>query len=117
MLTVYIVRVINITYKVTLEFPTSGPTQALHVVGNARVTGAYYDSNNSPGTANQVLVSTATGTDWVDGSGSSIIGGPYLPLSAGSSYPLTGNLILDDGSGSSPSIVFKNANDEYLEYF
>ena len=68
------------------------PTQALHVAGNARVTGAYYDSNNSPGTANQVLVSTVTGTDWVDGSGSSIIGGPYLPLSAGPSYPLTGDL-------------------------
>ena len=47
---------------------TTSPTQILHVVGNARVTGAYYDSNNSPGTANQVLVSTATGTDWVDGS-------------------------------------------------
>jgi len=47
---------------------TTIPTQKLHVAGNARVTGAYYDSNNSPGTANQVLVSTATGTDWVDGS-------------------------------------------------
>jgi hypothetical protein len=47
---------------------TTIPTQKLHVVGNARVTGAYYDSNNSPGTANQVLVSTATGTDWIDGS-------------------------------------------------
>jgi len=44
------------------------PTQKLHVAGNLRVTGAYYDSNNSPGTANQVLVSTATGTDWIDGS-------------------------------------------------
>ena len=44
------------------------PTQALHVAGNARVTGAYYDSNNSPGAANQVLVSTVTGTDWIDGS-------------------------------------------------
>ena len=47
---------------------TTSPTQKLHVAGNARVTGAYYDSNNSPGTANQVLVSTVTGTDWVDGS-------------------------------------------------
>jgi len=44
---------------------TDGPTQKLHVNGNARVTGAYYDSNNSPGTAGQVLSSTATGTDWV----------------------------------------------------
>ena len=47
---------------------TSNPSQKLHVAGNARVTGAYYDSNNSPGTANQVLVSTVTGTDWIDGS-------------------------------------------------
>ena len=62
---------------------TTSPSQKLHVVGNARVTGAYYDSNNSPGTANQVLVSTATGTDWVDGSSSGIIGGPYLPLAGG----------------------------------
>ena len=41
------------------------PTSSLHVAGNVRVTGAYYDSNNSPGTAGQVLSSTATGTDWV----------------------------------------------------
>ena len=40
----------------------------LHATGNLRVQGAIYDSNNSPGTANQVLVSTVTGTDWVDGS-------------------------------------------------
>ena len=77
-----------------LGIGTTSPSQKLHVAGNARVTGAYYDSNNSPGTANQVLVSTVTGTDWVDGSGSSIIGGPYLPLTAGSSYPLTGVLYL-----------------------
>jgi hypothetical protein len=52
------------------------------------------DTNGSTGTTNQVLVSTATGVDWVDGSGSGIIGGPYLPLTAGSSYPLTGDLNL-----------------------
>lgn len=43
----------------------NAPTQRLHVNGNARVTGAYYDSNNDPGTASQVLSSTATGTDWI----------------------------------------------------
>jgi hypothetical protein len=74
---------------------TTSPTQKLHVSGNARVTGAYYDSNNSPGTANQVLVSTATGTDWVDGSGSSIIGGPYLPLAGGT---MTGTIIQNGGN-------------------
>ena len=44
---------------------TTSPGQKLHVTGNARVTGAYYDSNNLPGTSGQVLSSTATGTDWV----------------------------------------------------
>ncbi len=44
---------------------TTSPTQKLHVAGNVRVTGAYYDSNNSAGTSGQVLSSTGTGTDWV----------------------------------------------------
>jgi hypothetical protein len=44
---------------------TLSPSQALHVAGNARVTGAYYDSTNSPGTNGQVLSSTVTGTDWI----------------------------------------------------
>ena len=52
---------------------TTAPSQKLHVAGNARVTGAFYDSTNSPGTAGQVLSSTATGTDWVAaGSGSTV---------------------------------------------
>ena len=50
-----------------LGIGTTSPSEKLHVSGNARVTGAYYDSNNSPGTSNQVLVSTVTGTDWIDG--------------------------------------------------
>ena len=45
---------------------TNSPSQILHVEGNARVTGAYYDSANSPGIGGQVLTSTATGTDWID---------------------------------------------------
>tara|TARA_R100001377_G_scaffold85295_1_gene71358 strand:- start:33260 stop:34747 length:1488 start_codon:yes stop_codon:yes gene_type:complete len=44
----------------------SNPTQKFHVNGNARISGALYDSNNSPGSANQKLISTVTGTDWVD---------------------------------------------------
>jgi len=43
----------------------TNPSQKLDVNGNIRVTGAYYDSNNSAGTSGQVLSSTATGTDWV----------------------------------------------------
>jgi hypothetical protein len=53
------------------------PSQKLHVTGNVRVTGAYYDSNNEAGTSGQVLTSTGSGTDWkslseitgVDGTG------------------------------------------------
>jgi len=40
------------------------PTQKLHVAGNARITGALYDSANSAGTNGQVLTSTGTGTAW-----------------------------------------------------
>ncbi|MDC1197665.1 hypothetical protein N8035_02330 [Algibacter sp.] len=53
---------------------TTSPTQELHVAGNLRVTGAYYDSNNSSGTAGQVLSSTATGTDWVSAGAGTITG-------------------------------------------
>jgi hypothetical protein len=49
------------------------------------------DTNGSTGSANQVLISTAAGIDWVDGSGSGIIGGPYLPLTGGT---LTGVLVI-----------------------
>ena len=48
---------------------TTSPSQKLHVSGNARVTGAYYDSTNSPGTSGDVLSSTVTGTEWVPAGG------------------------------------------------
>ena len=34
--------------------------------GGMHVTGAYYDSDNEAGTSGQLLISTATGTDWTD---------------------------------------------------
>ena len=71
------------------------------------------DTNGSTGSANQVLISTPSGIDWVDGSGSSIIGGPYLPLAGGT---LTGDLYLDDGNGATPSLYFKNGADNYWRY-
>ena len=49
---------------------TTIPSQLLHVQGNARVTGAVYDSTNSPGTSGQVLQSTVTGTQWATASAS-----------------------------------------------
>ena len=43
---------------------TTNPAYTLHVQGSARVTGAFYDSLNLPGTSGQVLQSSATGTLW-----------------------------------------------------
>jgi len=63
----------NFAYKTNVLFAnTAGnvgvgnnsPTQKLHITGNARVTGAYYDSNNESGNSGEVLSSTTTGTDW-----------------------------------------------------
>jgi hypothetical protein len=44
---------------------TTDPSQKLHVSGNIRVTGAYYDSANGAGTSGQILSSTGTGTAWI----------------------------------------------------
>ena len=49
-----------------LGIGTASPSQKLHVSGNARLTGAFYDSNNSAGTIGQVLTSTSTSTEWTD---------------------------------------------------
>ena len=50
----------------------------------------FLDTSGDAGTPGQVLSSTGAGINWV--SGGSLPGGPYLPLSAGASYPLTGTL-------------------------
>ena len=68
------------------------------------------DSNNSSGVAGQVLISTSTGVNWSDGS--DITGGPYLPLTAGSSYPLTGDLYLkttNDASIAREQIIWQTS--------
>jgi ribosomal protein L10 len=45
---------------------TTNPSQTLHIQGNARITGAVYDSTNLSGISGQVLQSTVTGTQWVN---------------------------------------------------
>jgi hypothetical protein len=61
-----------------LGIGTTNPSQTLHVQGNARVTGAIYDSTNSPGSASQVLQSTATGTQWAAvPAPSAVFGAPF----------------------------------------
>ena len=80
--------------RVGINTPT--PTQELHVQGGMRLTGAFVDKNVSGGSYYQVLSSTQTGTDWVDASSPTIIGGPYLPL-AGGTMTGTGAIVMPDG--------------------
>lgn len=47
---------------------TATPSETLHVDGNVRFTGALYASDNDKGNSGQVLISTGTGTDWIDAS-------------------------------------------------
>jgi len=78
-----------------------GPSQKLHVTGNARVTGAYYDSSNSAGTSGQVLSSTATGTDWVSLSEISGVDGTGITnyvAKWSDSDTITDSVIYDDGT-------------------
>lgn len=79
-----------------------GPTEKLHVTGNIRVTGSYYDSSNSQGTSGQVLSSTGSGTDWVslseitgvDGTGTANYVSKWLDANT-----ITNSLIYDNGAG------------------
>ncbi|RME45041.1 MAG: hypothetical protein D6795_17145, partial [Deltaproteobacteria bacterium] len=54
---------------------TTTPSQMLHVVGNIRVTGAYYDSSNTGGANGQILQSTGSGTKWIN---PTVLGGSYI---------------------------------------
>jgi hypothetical protein len=56
--------IISTTSLGLVGFGTTNPSQEVHIQGDIRVTGAYYDSTNSPGVAGQVLQSTASGTQW-----------------------------------------------------
>ncbi|MBI5530484.1 MAG: helix-turn-helix domain-containing protein, partial [Candidatus Doudnabacteria bacterium] len=54
---------------------TTTPEQKLVVVGDARITGALFDSNNASGTNGMILQTTGTGTQWVATSSLGIVGG------------------------------------------
>ena len=71
---------------------TITPSQALHVSGNTRITGAIYDSSNAPGTSGQVLSSTATGTAWISAGGAGTV------TSIATSAPITGGTITSSGT-------------------
>jgi hypothetical protein len=73
----------------------TAPSQILHVTGNIRVTGAYYDSGNSAGTSGQILSSTATGTSWIAATGGSVTS---VDLTAGTGISVSGGPITTSGS-------------------
>ena len=61
-----------------------------------------------------VSVSTdAANKLYVDNAVAGVPIGNYLPLSAGSGSPLTGDLWLDDNSGASPSLYLQNGSNNY----
>jgi hypothetical protein len=84
-------------------------------LGKTYSTSYLADSNNNTGEDGQVLISTATGINWVDGSG--VTGGPFLPLSAGAGFPLTDALSFSITPDTSfPSASIKHNSNGYV-YF
>jgi hypothetical protein len=90
----------------------ANPTQKLHISGNLRVTGAYYDSSNNTGSSAQILSSTGSGTQWVNANAGTVTS---VDLTAGTGITVSGGPITSSGSitvtnddrGSSQNI-FKN---------
>jgi len=81
----------RITVGGNVGIGTTSPSQKLHVAGNARVTGAYYDSSTStgnPGATGQVLSSTVTSTAWVTPSSGGT--GTVTSVTAGTGMTQTG---------------------------
>jgi len=64
---------------------TTDPSAKLHISGDIRLTGGFYDASNNIGTAGQILSSTGTGTSWVD---TSTISTNFWQRTAGSLAPL-----------------------------
>ncbi len=83
----------RITDSGLIGIGTTAPSQKLHVDGNARVTGAYYDSNNQAGTSGQILSSTGSGTDWVDSPTATATSVAQLIPNATVTYNWTGQVI------------------------
>jgi hypothetical protein len=85
--------IVTTALKGDVGIGTTSPSQKLHISGNLRVTGAIYDSTNSPGTAGQVLSSTVTGTDWVNAGTVTSIG-----MTVPSAFNVTPSTITSSGT-------------------
>lgn len=88
------------------------PTQELHVSGSVRVTGAFYDSTDSPGQDTYVLTSTenGTGTEWAAVS-SGFSGTPFqVPIFSQNGLSLQDSII-DQVTTAGASTVISIAGD------
>jgi hypothetical protein len=92
-----------------LGYIHSGNELQLHTGGSITLDGGI-QFTNSQYAAVGTLVTDASGNITVSSGGGA--GGPYLPLSAGSSYPLTGPLYItsDGGAANGAEIYLKHAN-------
>ena len=92
----------------------AGSKRLLDISGNnistavsLTASGTLLDTNGAAGASNQVLSSTGSGVDWVNAS--SVIGGPYLPLTGGTlsgpgDLTVNGDVVLG-GSAQSPKTI------------
>lgn len=71
---------------VGIDVGAGNPTQALHVNGNARITGALFDGTNSAGTNTWILSTTGTSTAWIN---PSTIGNTFWTQSGNNLYTTT----------------------------
>jgi hypothetical protein len=82
----------------SMSFNASG-SEKLRIVSGG---GISFAGATNFGSAGQILKSNGSASPaWVDAS--TVIGGPYLPLSAGASYPLTGDVVI---SSTMPKLTF-----------
>ena len=76
------------SYDGNVGIGIAAPTQKLHVAGNMRLTGGFYDKDNSLGSAGQILTTNGSATYW-SAAGSGTISGSgtdnYVPRFNGTS--------------------------------
>ena len=90
-------------FSVTVDAPTF--VGDLNGTINTATTGITQTAGN-----NSTKIAT---TAYADAAAAAVPIGNYLPLSAGSGFPLTGDLWLDDNSGASPSLYLQNGSNNY----
>jgi len=93
-----------VTSSGNIGIGTTSPDYKLDVNGDARLSGAFYDSNNLPGTAGKVLSSTGAATSWIEPSSVITRLIPYFQTATpggSDTYTQSNNVVDFDWSGGS----------------